>query len=106
MTITNTPTRIYLVYGIDDHECTEIDHNECVDVPWSTNREYPSDVEYIRADAVKDAHPKCGTCGYVREFKDCGETLWYECENRQSAYWADHVNPLTDYCPHHSELSK
>ena len=51
---------------------------------------------------IAAAHPKCGTCDYVREFKDCGETLWHECENRQSAYWADHVNPLTDYCPHHS----
>ncbi len=106
MTITNTPTRIYLIYGIDDHECTEIDHNECVDVPWSNNREYPSDVEYIRADAVKDAHPKCGSCDYYGLNHPDG---WNECINEHSPYMERHDGMIykdVDYCRFHSELAK
>ena len=52
------------------------------------------------------AHPKCGTCEYVREFMDDGEPLWHDCTNRKSRCWAEEVNPLTDYCPHHSERAK
>lgn len=44
--VLDPPARIWLVYG--DIEA-DVEHHECDEVTWCTERQYPSDVEYIIA---------------------------------------------------------
>lgn len=48
--ILNTPEEIWLVYGDVDYDS---DHNECRDVSWCNESQFPSDVRYIRADKAE-----------------------------------------------------
>lgn len=56
-----------------------------------------SEREATPAD-IAAAHPKCGTCEHKHP-------EYGYCTNRNSRCWYEEVNPLTDYCPHHSELA-
>lgn len=47
--VIDPPNKIYLVYGDLDEQCL---HHECEDVSWCTTSQFPSDVRYIRSDAI------------------------------------------------------
>lgn len=112
MKIINSPERIYLNYGEDPHAEPDevVSHDDCVEVSWCDTRMFDSDVEYVRADAVKDAHPKCGTCSYKEpHYLDhpTHASMVFICTNDVSPYCtAEGQYPLIlkldeDYCRNH-----
>ena len=52
---------------------------------------------------IAAAHPKCGTCAYMRFDTGIVNTV---CHKVNAVTWNTVVRTSTDYCPHHSEVSK
>lgn len=50
--VTGSPDTIWLCYGDLDRDAT---HRECVEVLWCEDKQHPSDVRYVRADAGRVA---------------------------------------------------
>lgn len=51
--VTDAPAAIWLVYGDIERDCT---HWECArngDVGWCEDKQFDSDVEYVRADTIE-----------------------------------------------------
>lgn len=53
------------------------------------------------ADEIKAAHPKCATCDYLGEADMHGEQ---GCIFVASELYGYKVDPLTDYCRHHTPM--
>ena len=47
--IIDPPDRIYLIVGEIDHD---VEFSDCSEVTWSSFAEYPTEIAYVRADAV------------------------------------------------------
>ena len=45
--VSGSPDAIWLVYGDIEQDCA---HNECDEVSWCGESQYPSDVRYVRSD--------------------------------------------------------
>jgi hypothetical protein len=50
--VTGAPPSIYLVYGDIERDCTHKECDEAEAVTWCSDRQFDSDVEYVRADLL------------------------------------------------------
>ena len=51
--ITDAPAAIWLVYGDIERDCTHQECNRNGDVGWCDDKQFDSDVEYVRADTIE-----------------------------------------------------
>ena len=51
--ITDAPAAIWLVYGDIERDCTHQECNRNGDVGWCEDKQFDSDVEYVRADTIE-----------------------------------------------------
>lgn len=50
--VTGSPERIWLVYGDIERDCTHAECEGADSVSWCEDKQFDSDVEYVRADAL------------------------------------------------------
>jgi len=51
--ITDAPAAIWLVYGDIERDCTHQECNRNGDVGWCDDKQFDSDVEYVRSDTIE-----------------------------------------------------